>query len=100
VPEIDAKTYEMEIEGLFVKEKVLTLKDIKSFPKHEISATIQCGGNRRKEMGEIKTVAGLNWSGGAIGNAKWGGARLQDVLKSVGFQKDGIKDLEKYHIQV
>ena len=56
------------------------------FPKYEVVSTIQCGGNRRAEMKAVKDLKGLPWTGGAIGNAKWGGARLYDVLKAAGIK--------------
>jgi sulfite oxidase len=101
VPEVDSKTYRLEIEGVNVKGRILNLDEIKKkFPKVEISATIQCGGNRRSEMGTSKPVGGLAWSGGAIGNANWTGARLRDVLKAAGFSADNYRKPEKYHVQV
>jgi len=30
-----------------------------------------------------KLIQGISWTGGAIGNAKWGGAYLRDVLGSL-----------------
>lgn len=44
----------------------------------------QCAGNRRKEMNDLKEVNGILWDDGVICNAKWTGARLRDVLQSVG----------------
>ena len=78
--------YELEITGIGLPEegKTLTLNDIKKFPKYEVVSTVQCGGNRRAEMKAVKELKGLPWTGGAIGNAKWGGARLYDVLKASG----------------
>ena len=78
--------YELEITGIGLPEegKTLTLSDIKKFPKYEVVSTVQCGGNRRAEMKAVKDLKGLPWTGGAIGNAKWGGARLYDVLKASG----------------
>ena len=35
-----------------------------------------------------RKVKGLEWFGGAIGNAKWGGARLCDVLAAAGVDPD------------
>ena len=42
-----------------------------------------------------KSLKGLSWSVGAVGNATWSGAKLCDVLKDLGI------DEEKYnHVQV
>lgn len=97
VPEIDPDTYELEIEceGKS-KTFVLSLKDIKKYPKHSVTSTIMCAGNRRGEMTQVKSVKGLDWKNAAIGNATWSGARLCDVLAA-----NGIKDNDEYqHIQV
>ena len=43
----------------------------------------------RSEMNKSgRKVKGLEWFGGAIGNAKWGGARLCDVLAAAGVDLD------------
>lgn len=98
-PDLTADEYELEIafdKGDDDKEKVLKIGDVKKFPKVEVVSAIQCGGNRRAEMNEIKPIKGLMWKGGAIGNAKWGGARLKDVLEAHGFTKklDGLKHVQ------
>ncbi len=100
VPSVDAKTYQLEVEGINIKDKSFSLNDLKKFPKVSVSATIQCGGNRRTEMGKERPVAGLAWTGGAIGNAKWTGVRLIDVLKAANFNPDSYKNPDKLHIQV
>lgn len=51
-------------------------------------------------MGKERPVAGLAWTGGAIGNAKWTGVRLIDVLKAANFNPDCYKNPDKLHIQV
>ena len=78
--------YELDVSGIGMPEdgKIFKLEDIKKLPKYEVVSTIQCGGNRRAEMKAVKDLKGLPWTGGAIGNAKWGGARLYDVLKAAG----------------
>lgn len=94
VPVIDEESYELEVEVLSAnKTKSFKLKDLKKFPKKTITAAIMCGGNRRSEMNEVKVVKGLSWSGGAVGNARWTGVRLKDVL-----EKMGVKSDEKKHV--
>lgn len=84
VPLIDVKDYEMEITVENDTVKILTLEDIKNYPKYTVTSAIMCGGNRRSEMAEAKPLRGLSWSVGAIGNASWSGARLVDVLEGLG----------------
>lgn len=53
VPNVSEADYELEVEGLGVREQTLTLQDIKAFPKHTITAAIECGGNRRSEIAKV-----------------------------------------------
>lgn len=46
---------------------------------------------------QVKAVKGLDWGIAAIGNATWSGARLYDVLTSLGLRED---DPRARHIQV
>lgn len=89
VPKIDEETYELEVEvvGCDVITK-LTLDDIKKLPKHTVDSTVMCAGNRRSDMTKVAPVKGLNWGYAAIGNAKWTGARLRDVLMKAGVKED------------
>ena len=58
----------------------LSLAQIKSLPKVAVTSTLQCSGNRRSEFNDLRETSGTPWSQGAISTAKWGGARLVDVL--------------------
>lgn len=97
VPEVDPDTYNLEIEGIGVKSISLSLHDLKTkFPKHTLTAAVQCAGNRRSEMSKVKTVKGLSWGPAAIGNATWSGVRLYDVLKAAGLEDDhpGVEHIQ------
>lgn len=91
VPDVDPKSYELEVVGEGIKQLTFSLEDIKKLPKHTIVATIQCAGNRRAEMRARKNLKGLNWRGGAIGNAEWTGAKLSDILAAAGFDENDPK---------
>lgn len=84
VPLVDIEDYELELALESKTVKSFKLDDIKKFPKYSVISAIMCGGNRRSEMAEAKSLRGLSWSVGAVGNAKWSGARLIDVLKELG----------------
>ncbi|KAK4883516.1 hypothetical protein RN001_006835 [Aquatica leii] len=89
VPEIDISTYELEVEVEDTDKKVvLTYEKLKDLPKHTITATIMCAGNRRSEMSKVKIVKGLDWGPAAIGNATFTGVLLRDVLKLIGVDED------------
>lgn len=54
--------------------------------------TFSCGGNRRKELKQIYTdIKGIAWVGGAVGNSKYGGFLVKDLLIDSGFNLEEIK---------
>ncbi|MED6131336.1 hypothetical protein PIB30_008982 [Stylosanthes scabra] len=83
----DIERYSMKISGLVENPKQLFMKDIRILPKYNVTATLQCAGNRRTAMSKTRTVKGVGWDVFAIGNAVWGGAKLCDVLELVGIPK-------------
>nr|XP_020448909.1 sulfite oxidase, mitochondrial isoform X2 [Monopterus albus] len=89
VPQVDPASYQLVVEGLPGGVLKLSLEELKTkFPKHTVTATLQCAGNRRSEMNKVKQVKGLNWGLAAIGNATWSGAKLRDVLLAAGYGSD------------
>ncbi len=78
-PEVDVDNYRLRITGLVNKPLEFTLADLKRKPKFEIDAGFECGGNRQ------------DFYHGLIGNAKWGGVRLRDLLSDAGVQDGGIE---------
>nr|GEW36545.1 sulfite oxidase [Tanacetum cinerariifolium] len=83
----DLQRYSVSFNGLIDKPKELFMKDIMSLPKYNVTATLQCAGNRRTAMSKSRTVRGVGWDVAALGNAIWGGAKLADVLELVGIPK-------------
>jgi DMSO/TMAO reductase YedYZ molybdopterin-dependent catalytic subunit len=59
------------------------------FEQVEIVAVCQCSGNRRGMF--VPHVPGVEWGVGAMGNARWRGVRLRDVLNAVGVNKDAVE---------
>ncbi|KAI3847289.1 hypothetical protein MKW98_022422 [Papaver atlanticum] len=80
----DISRYSVFVRGLVEYPKELFMADIRKLPKYEVTATLQCAGNRRTAMSKTKTVKGVGWDVSAIGNAVWGGVKLSDVLELVG----------------
>ncbi|XP_063982635.1 sulfite oxidase [Diachasmimorpha longicaudata] len=88
VPEVDLKTYDVEIAIEDETKKVLTVESIKKYPKYTVTSAVMCGGNRRSEMNAVRPLRGLSWNVGAVGNAAWSGARLCDVLLDLGINEN------------
>jgi DMSO/TMAO reductase YedYZ molybdopterin-dependent catalytic subunit len=67
----------------------LSMADLRSLPAVEITAVCQCSGNRRGLF--TPHVPGVQWGVGAMGNARWRGARLRDVLARAGVQPNAVE---------
>ncbi len=80
-PLINASDFRLSIEGMIRRPLTLSLAQLKRFAEHSITATLTCAGNRRNEFNREGNVGGVQWEAGAIGNAKWAGIALADVLK-------------------
>jgi DMSO/TMAO reductase YedYZ molybdopterin-dependent catalytic subunit len=90
IPEVDAKTWKLSVGGDGAdKTATLTLDELKAMPAFEVVAVNQCSGNRRGLF--EPHVPGVEWGYGAMGCAKWKGARLKDVLDKVGLKKEAIE---------
>lgn len=80
VPTLKAEDHTLEISGLVKKPRTLTLDELKKRKRKTITATLECGGNG---LG-----AGFM---GAIGNVKWTGTPLVDLLEECAPLKRGIE---------
>ena len=59
-----------------------------ALPRVEMAAVNQCSGNSRGLF--QPRVAGGQWANGAMGNAKWTGVRLRDVLDRAGVKSGAV----------
>ena len=50
VPEPDAATYRLIVRGGTAGSLSLSLADLRRFPRQTVTATLQCAGNRRREL--------------------------------------------------
>jgi DMSO/TMAO reductase YedYZ molybdopterin-dependent catalytic subunit len=91
IPEVDAAAWRLSIGGdAATKLYELTLDTLKrDFAPSEVTALCQCSGNRRGLF--EPHVAGVQWGYGAMGNARWRGARLKDILDRAGLTKEAIE---------
>lgn len=83
VPEFDDDfEEEFELNLSFKKgEKSLSLSDLKQMKQHSVITQMACAGNRRSHTRKVyKAVKGVNWDVGAIGNSKYTGVLVRDLL--------------------
>ena len=90
VPEVDPARYRLTVSGLVERPLELSLEDIQNkFPKKSLLATLQCAGNRRDELMEVSPIPGEHpWNAGALGNGKWSGVPLRDILQAAGTKEE------------
>lgn len=89
IPRLAAEGYKLRIGGQGTNTLELSVDDLRSrFPHRSITAVLQCAGNRRADMLDVKYVSGDAWQAGAISNAEWGGVGLGDVLRAAGVKDD------------
>jgi sulfite dehydrogenase len=90
IPEVDARTYKIAVGGEGANAQAeIAFDELKKFPAHEIIAVNQCSGNRRGLS--QPHVPGVQWGYGAMGCARWKGARLKDILDKIGLKKEAIE---------
>jgi DMSO/TMAO reductase YedYZ molybdopterin-dependent catalytic subunit len=91
IPQIDASTWRLEVGGDGATQSLQLGLDqlMHDFEPAELVAVCQCAGNRRGLSDPH--VPGVQWGPGAVGNARWKGARLKDVLARAGIRKDCVE---------
>jgi hypothetical protein len=67
----------------------LSLHDMAAFSQVELAAVNQCSGNSRGLF--MPRVPGAQWGNGAMGNARWTGVRLRDVLDRAGVKAGAVQ---------
>lgn len=90
VPDVAAADWRLSVGGPASKSpREYTLSDLRRFKAHEVVAVNQCSGNRRGLF--EPHVPGVQWGYGAMGNARWRGARLKDVLEAAGIAPAAVE---------
>ena len=80
---VDLATFRLEVDGHVRKPLSLSVADLKSkFEPVTLVALVQCAGNGRSFF--EPRVPGGQWANGAMGNARWKGVRMKDVLDAAG----------------
>ena len=86
--EVNADSFRLAVRGHVDRPLSLSLNDIVALPQAEIAAVNQCSGNSRGYF--QPRVPGGQWSHGAMGNARWIGVRLKDVLDRAGVKAGAV----------
>jgi DMSO/TMAO reductase YedYZ molybdopterin-dependent catalytic subunit len=86
---VDVDKFRLAVHGHVDRALSLSLSDITSLPQVEMAAVNQCSGNSRGFF--QPRVAGGEWANGAMGNARWTGVRLKDVLDRAGVKIGAVQ---------
>jgi DMSO/TMAO reductase YedYZ molybdopterin-dependent catalytic subunit len=87
---IDADAFRLNVRGHVNQALSLSLTDLlESLPRVELVAVNQCSGNSRGYF--TPRVPGAQWSNGAMGNARWAGVKLKDVLDRAGVKAGAVQ---------
>ena len=87
---MDAATHTVTVSGHVNNQIRFTLAELMNgFPHVELAAVNQCSGNSRGFF--EPRVPGGEWGNGAMGNARWVGVRLRDVLDAAGVKPGAVQ---------
>ena len=89
-PQVELASWKLQVAGEVANPLTLTMDDLKMLPRAELVSVLECAGNGRSFY--EPTVPGAQWRYGAVGNARWTGVRLADVLKKAGV-KNSAREL-------
>jgi DMSO/TMAO reductase YedYZ molybdopterin-dependent catalytic subunit len=85
---VDVATFKLTVRGHVNQTLSLSLADLLAMPRVELAAVTQCSGNSRGLF--QPRVTGAQWENGAMGNARWTGVRLRDVLDRAGVKAGAV----------
>jgi DMSO/TMAO reductase YedYZ molybdopterin-dependent catalytic subunit len=80
-PALSTVDWRLNVGGLVAHEQTLSLADLKALPKHAVTFALECSGN----------TGGAPFAIGLIGNARWAGASLRQVLRQARPLKKGVE---------
>jgi DMSO/TMAO reductase YedYZ molybdopterin-dependent catalytic subunit len=90
VPTVNVSEWRLKVEGEVATPLALSMEDLKKLPPVELVSVAECAGNGRGFY--EPAVPGLQWGNGSVGNGRWRGVRLADILTRAGI-KDSAKEI-------
>jgi sulfite oxidase len=84
IPKVNLNEWNLKIDGVVEQPITLAMGDLKKFPRAELVGVLECAGNGRSFY--RPRLPGAQWDFGSVGNARWTGVRLRDVLQKAGLK--------------
>jgi DMSO/TMAO reductase YedYZ molybdopterin-dependent catalytic subunit len=91
IPEVDAGSWRLEVDGLVERPLSLSLEDLQGRPAVETAVTLECAGNGRALLDPH--VVSQPWLLEAVGTARWLGAPLASILEEAGVGDGAVEIL-------
>ena len=86
--QVEADAFRLQVHGHVNTTLNLSLRDLLALPAVDLVAVNQCSGNSRGFF--QPRVPGAQWANGSMGNARWTGVRLKDVLDRAGIKAGAV----------
>jgi DMSO/TMAO reductase YedYZ molybdopterin-dependent catalytic subunit len=78
IPDVRDRAWTLTVGGLVARPLTLTLDDLRGLPQAEVTSVHECAGSPLKPEVPQRRV----------GNVRWGGVRLRDLLEAAGAERD------------
>jgi DMSO/TMAO reductase YedYZ molybdopterin-dependent catalytic subunit len=85
---VDLRTWRLRIDGHVDRPLDLSMDDLRRMDATSIVAVNQCSGNSRRLF--EPHMPGAQWGDGAMGNARWTGVPLRDLLATAGLKAGAV----------
>jgi sulfite dehydrogenase len=86
---VDLRTWRLRIAGHVERPLELSMENLRRMEAVSLVAVNQCSGNSRSLF--EPRVPGGQWGNGAMGNARWTGVRLSDLLRKAGLRAGAVQ---------
>jgi nitrate reductase (NAD(P)H) len=82
--QITWESHRLVINGLVDTPRAFSMDELAALPAFDVTCTLTCAGNRRKEQNMVKKTIGFNWGPSGTSCSTWTGVRLCDLLTACG----------------
>ncbi len=86
---VELRTWRLRVDGHVERPLELSMEDLRRMEAVSLVAVNQCSGNSRSLF--EPRVPGGQWVNGAMGNARWTGVRLRDLLQRAGLRAGTVQ---------
>src|SRR5262245_279961 len=76
---VELSQWHLNVDGNVATPLTLSMEDLRKMPAVELIGVLECAGNGRAFFEPL--VPGLQWANGAVGNGRWRGVPLSELLR-------------------